>query len=455
MSSDNSSDLLSSPIPQLVRRLALPAGTGFLFNTMFNVVDTWYGGKLSTSALAAMSLSFPVFFIVLAIGSGVSSGATTLIGNALGRKAPDEAQAYILQALSFALLHAIALTVIGLALSPWIFRMMGASGEYLALSLSYMNVIFAGSAFMLLNFVMNAVLNAHGNTRAYRNFLIVGFFLNLLLDPWLMYGGFGIPALGLPGIALATIAVHCLGNFYLFSQLSASGAMAPFRLGGLRPRWMYFRELFSMGFPSALNMMTVSLGIFIITWYVGRFGEQAVAAYGIATRIEQIALLPVMGLNISTLALTAQNFGAGRIDRIRETVSVSLRYGCLLAATGSVAALLFGRELMGLFTADGTVTEIGVQFLNIEAFVFPAYVLLYICVSATQGIKMPLFGLVIGLLRQIAGPLVLFHLLASVMGMGLLGIWWGILGVTWSAALIVVIYVNHLLKRCQLEQGAA
>ncbi|HIJ82054.1 MAG TPA: MATE family efflux transporter, partial [Desulfuromonadales bacterium] len=166
VSSDNSSDLLSSPIPQLVRRLALPAGTGFLFNTMFNVVDTWYGGKLSTSALAAMSLSFPVFFIVLAIGSGVSSGATTLIGNALGRKAPDEAQAYILQALSFALLHAIALTVIGLALSPWIFRMMGASGEYLALSLSYMNVIFAGSAFMLLNFVMNAVLNAHGNTRA-------------------------------------------------------------------------------------------------------------------------------------------------------------------------------------------------------------------------------------------------------------------------------------------------
>lgn len=445
------SDLTSAPIPQLVRRLAIPAGTGFFFNTMFNVVDTWYGGQLSTTALAAMSLSFPVFFLILAIGSGVSTGATALIGNALGRKDYDEAKIYLSQSLSFTLVHALFLTIAGLTLAPHIFMLMGAHGEYLAHALRYMNVIFAGSVFFLLNYAMNAILNSHGNTVAYRNFLIGGFLLNLALDPWFMYGGAGLPALGLSGIALATVLVHALGMVYLFSQLSKTGSMPSLRLTDLRPRWQYFRELFKQGFPATMNMMTVSLGIFIITWFVGRFGEQAVAAYGIGTRIEQIALLPVMGLNISTLALTAQNFGAERIDRIRETVSVSLRYGIMLAVTGTAAALLYSRELMGIFTADRSVIDMGVGFLAIEAFVLPAYVLLYICVSAMQGIKMPLFGLIIGLYRQIAGPLFVFHLFTTVMGLGLIGIWWGIFGITWSAALIVVVYVNRTLVTCEKD----
>lgn len=445
------SDLTTAPIPQLVRRLAIPAGTGFFFNTMFNVVDTWYGGRLSTTALAAMSLSFPVFFLILSIGAGVSTGATALIGNALGRRDNEEARRFLSQSLSFALFHALLLTAAGLLLAPHIFILMGARGEYLSHALSYMNVIFAGSTFFLLNFVMNAILNSHGNTMAYRNFLIGGFFLNLVLDPWFMYGGAGFPALGLAGIALATVLIQCFGVVYLFSQLAKTGSMPTITLTDLRPRWMYFRELFRQGFPSTMNMMTVSLGIFIITWYVGRFGEQAVAAYGIGTRIEQIALLPVMGLNISTLALTAQNFGAKRIDRIRETVQVSLRYGALLAATGTVAALLFRRELMSFFTTDRSVIEVGAGFLAVEAYIFPAYVLLYICVSAMQGIKMPLFGLLIGLYRQIAGPFFVFHLLTVVMGLGLIGIWWGIFGVTWSAALIVVIYVSRILAKLEKD----
>ena len=446
------SDLTSAPIPELVRRLAIPAGTGFFFNTMFNVVDTWYGGRLSTTSLAAMSLCFPVFFIILAIGSGVSSGATALIGNALGRKQEGEAQAYVLQSLSFALIHALILTAAGLVLAPKIFMLMGARGEYLEQALSYMNVIFIGCPFFLLNFVMNAIHNSHGDTFAYRNFLIGGFFLNLALDPWFMYGGLGLPAFGLAGVALATVLIQCLGNFYLFSRLRKTGVLTSFRLNDLIPRQKPFWELFRQGFPSAMNMMTVSIGIFIITWYVGRFGEQAVAAYGIGTRIEQIALLPVMGLNISTLALTAQNYGAGRIDRIRETLRVSLWYGSGVALAGTLAALLFRNELMGVFTSDAAVAAIGSGYLSIEAFVFPAYVLLYISISAMQGIKLPGFGLLIGLYRQMAGPVLVFHLLSVVMGLGLAGIWWGILAVTWSAAVIVVIYVSHILAKLEKEQ---
>jgi putative MATE family efflux protein len=446
-----SSDLTTAPIPELIRRLAIPAGTGFFFNTMFNVVDIWYGGRLSTTALAAMSLSFPVFFILLAIGMGISTGTTALIGNALGRGARDEARQYILQALSFALLNALALSAMGLTFSPHIFKFMGADGEYLSLAMSYMNVIFIGTPFFLLNFVMSAILNSHGNTITYRNFLISGFFLNLLLDPWFMYGGLGVPPFGLPGVALATIAIQCMGNFYLFANLSRTGAVTSFTLRELRPQLHYYRQLFGQGFPAAMNMLTVSLGIFIITWFVGKFGQEAVAAYGIATRVEQIALLPVMGLNISTLALTAQNYGAGRLNRIRQVLAVSLRYGFMLAFSGTIAALSFTSELMHFFSKDAAVVTIGIKFLRIEAFVFPAYVLLYICTSAMQGIKRPTFALWIGLFRQIAGPFLVFHFLTTVLGWGIMGIWWGIFTVTWSAAVIVVVYVSWVLKKLQKD----
>ena len=444
-------DLTTSPIPKLVRHLAIPAGTGFFFNTMFNVVDTWYGGKLSTTALAAMSISFPVFFIILSIGTGASTGATALIGNALGRGAREEAHRYVSQAISFALINALVLTVAGLVIAPQIFMFMGARGEYLSLALGYMNVIFGGASFFMLNFVMNAILNSRGDTVSYRNFLISGFFLNLALDPWFMYGGLGLPACGLPGVALATVVIQFLGNVYLFTRLIRSGAIEGFQLRELIPRRQYYQELARQGFPAALNMMTVSLGIFIITWYVGHFGKEAVAAYGIATRVEQIALLPIMGLNVSTLALTAQNFGALRTDRIREILSISLRYGFLLAALGTMGALLFSSQLMSFFTRDPAVIAVGVRFLKIEAFVFPAYVLLYICVSAMQGVKLPLFALWIGLYRQIAGPAVVFHLLSIVFGWGIIGIWWGIFGITWSAALIVVAYVTWILKKLERD----
>jgi Na+-driven multidrug efflux pump len=237
----------------------------------------------------------------------------------------------------------------------------------------------------------------------------------------------------------------------MFRSLSRTGAVASFTLGELRPQWRYYRALFGQGFPAAMNMMTVTLGIFIITWFVGRFGQEAVAAYGIATRIEQIALLPVMGLNISTLALTAQNYGAGRIDRIRQVLAVSLRYGFMLALSGTAAALAFTGELMHFFTKDAAVVAVGVKFLRIEAFVFPAYVLLYICVSAMQGIKRPTFALWIGLYRQIAGPFLVFHILTTVLGWGIMGIWWGIFTVTWSAAVIVVVYVSWILKKLQKD----
>lgn len=445
-------ELITQPIPKMIRRLAVPTSVGYFFNTMFNVVDTYYGGTVSTEALAALSMSFPVFFLIISVGAGISTGATALIGHALGAGDRGAARHLSAQTISFGLVNGAAVGVFGLLLGAHLFRMLGATGEVLALALQYMNAVFAGSVFFLVNYVANSILNATGDSRSFRNFLVAGFIMNLILDPWFLYGGLGIPPLGLAGIAWATVAVQASGNVYLLARVRHSGMLSGFAPRDLLPARKAYLELAKQGFPSSMNMMTVALGVFVITWFVGRFGSTAVAGYGIATRIEQIALLPVMGMNVATLALVAQNHGARQLERVVETIRTALRAGILLMTVGTAALFILARPLMALFTYDRAVVEIGVSYLRIEAFVQMAYIILYTSVAVLQGLKKPVFPLLIGVMRQVVLPLPVFYLLAVALDKGLHGIWWGIFGVTWTAAGIALLYVARTVSL--LKNGA-
>ncbi len=200
-------NLTQDPIPRLVRGIALPASIGYFFNTMFNFVDTYFAGQISTDALAALSLSFPVFFIVLAMGAGIGQGATALIANALGANDTERARVIFSQAIVFSIGAGAVLTIAGLAAAPSLFRQLGAEeAGYLDMSLEYMNVIIVGSVFFLLQSTLVSVLNAKGNTTVFRNTLIGGFIANCILDPWFMRGGLGVPAMGIAGLALATVS---------------------------------------------------------------------------------------------------------------------------------------------------------------------------------------------------------------------------------------------------------
>lgn len=445
--------LLNDPIPRLLRRLAVPVGIGFFFNTMFNVVDTFYGGLVSTQALAVMSLAFPTFFVVIAVGAGISTGATALIGHALGGGAQAEACRFSVQSLSFGLLHGLLLSLLGPLVTPLLFRWLGAEGDYLSQALSYINVLLAGAVFFIFNQVLNASLNASGDTKSFRNFLVAGFFLNLVYDPWFLFGGLGVPPLGLPGIAWATVAVQVCGNIYLLTRVRRTGLLAGFQPSHLLPRRQTYLDLARQGFPASLNMLTVAVGIFVITWFLGRFGKDAVAAYGIAARLEQMALLPVMGLNVATLALVAQNSGAGRTERVRQTIRRALMGGVSIMAGVAALFFLFADRLVQLFTRDTQVIAIGTSYLHVAALVFCAYVILYINVFALQGLKRPQFAIWIGIYRQFLLPLPVFYLFALHLGWGVKGIWWGIFLVTWSAAAISIVYIRRVMGELPEDVG--
>ncbi|PID58373.1 MATE family efflux transporter [candidate division KSB3 bacterium] len=448
------SGLTIAPIPILLRKIAIPAGIGLFFNTMYNVVDTYFAGLLSTQVLAALSLSFPVFFIIISVSNGISTGATALIGSALGSNDAVEARLYAVQGISFAFLTGVLLTGFGWIVSPSIFSALGASGEYLRDCLLYMDTIFAGSLFFVLIQIFNSMLNAQGDTRTFRNFLMLGFVLNVFLDPWCIYGGFAVPAMGVRGVAVSTVLIHILGCIYLAWRAYGSGLLAGGHAREFLPRRRHFKEIAQQGFPSSLNYMTIALGVFVISYFLSKFGQEAVAAYGVAIRIEQIVLLPMIGLNIATLSIVAQNYGAKDFGRIRETLQRALQYGGIVSIIGCFAVVVFGSSLMGVFSEDLQVIRIGKAYLRIDAFALYAYVILFVHLAVLQGMKRPMFALIIGAYRQITAPYLVFYLLTEILPFGLLGIWWGIFLVTWSAAIVTYLYARRVILCVEIEESS-
>lgn len=440
-------DLTVAPIPKLIKQISLPVMVGFFFNTMFNVVDQYFGGKISTEALAALSLSFPVFFLLIIFDSGLSTGATAVIANAIGAKEHDKAKKIVAQTISLGLIISVFLTIAGPLAAPHLFRLLGASGTYLDLAVQYINIIFYASIFFILESNFGAALQAQGNTKISRNFLIAGFVLNCIFDPWFLYGGFGLPAMGFAGVAVATSVIQVLGAAYMLWNVKKLRLVGRETWKEMKPDWHYYKEILKQAGPASLNMVTIGAGIFVITYFINQFGQDAVAAYGIATRVEQIILLPTIGLTIAALSIIGQNNGAKNYERIRETWTKCLEYGISIMVAGGLLIFVFSGLIMKFFTSDANVISIGAHYLKIAAGITIAYAMLFITTSALQGMKKPVYAVWIGLYRQIVAPLLVFNFLIIYFHTGIDGVWWGIFGITWSAAIVTVLYGKHVLRK--------
>jgi putative MATE family efflux protein len=450
-------NLVRDDIPALIRYIAIPASIGTIFTTMYNVVDTYWAGQLSTDSLAALSLNFPVYLVVMAIGVGFSQGANALISNYLGARREDRARHIFAQAIGFTVIAQTLLSVPLFLLIRPIFSFMNAEAQVIPRAFGYASVIVIGGIFISLNSVFNSALAARGNSKIFRNSLIVGFFLNLALDPLLMRGvSVGgvmiIPALEERGIALATILIQALTAIYILRKAVAAGALKGMSFRDFIPERKAASELISQVLPAMMSFMVMAMGTFVITWFISRYGTDVVAAYGSALRVEQIALIPNMGLTFALSALVGQNNGAGRIDRVRQSLRTTMRYGLYIMIALLTPVLLFGRHILGIFTDDPDVIRIGYQYLLIQGLTFYSYILLFQANSVLQGLKKPAMTMWMGLYRQVIAPAGIFSLFAFALGMEERGVWWGLVVVNWSAAIITLWWALRQIARS--ESGA-
>jgi putative MATE family efflux protein len=441
------SDLTVGSINSHLKHIAIPASIGFLFNTLFNVVDTIYAGRLSTEALAGLTISFPIFFIIIALSAGFGSAVTALNSIALGKKDIKLYHQISLNAILFGVIIGISTSIAAPYFSKPLFLLLGAEGDALALGVSYTNVIFFGATFFILNSILNGLLSSQGDTKTYRNFLIIGFFLNLLFDPLFIFGWFGLPKMGVVGVAFATILVQMIGTIYLFTRLSKSTHFEWKLLKLAHKSVKTVIDLLKQAIPASLNMVTIAIGIFIINYFVIKYGGTiGIAGYGAAVRIEQIALLPALGLNVAVLTITGQNYGAKQYERIREVMKKANLIGLLMMISAGIILFILAPFLVMIFNSDPLVIAVGSRYLRIETLALFTYVFLNVSTSILQGIKKPNYAIWIGVYRQVL-PFGIFLLLGTTLKMGLDGVWWGIVVINWSAVIITYFYTQKQLKR--------
>ena len=442
-------DLGKDPIPELIRKLAIPASIGFFFNTMFNVVDTFYAGKLSTLALAALSFSMTPFLGFLALGIGLGQASNALIGNEQGTGNIEKARFFMGQTIALGVIVSLVGLLGGWNLMEPLYRMKGAQGEFLVIALDYMLILVLMVPALVLNYAFNGILNSQGDTKSLRDSMIFGFIINLFLDPVLMFGFGPIPAQGVAGVAWATVIIQYGVTVFMGRQVMRTRLAEDFPAKMLIPRQSLQFSLLRQSVPASLNFFMISVGFYVILEAVTEFGEDAVAAYGIGTRIEQIILLLMVGLNISTLSITSYNFGARQYDRIREVYHRCLFYGVIMMLMGSLVLRINTEFWIRIFSESSEVVLLGSQFLQIESLILPSYVILFLGTSVLQGLKKPEYALFLNIYRLVFGPLLLFWYFIEVKGWGFEGIWWGIFWVNWIGVLLNLLLVHYFLPKTQ------
>lgn len=443
-------DLTKDPIPGLTRKIALPVTVGLLFDSMYGIVDTFFAGKLSTEALAALSISSPAFFFFITTAAGISNGANVLISNALGRKNTDEARATCLQSISFAVTMALFLVMLAYLSAPALLKTLGATGEYLDMSLEYFNVMLIGLVFTILTNVFFAALRAQGETKSYRNMLVLGCLLNCMLNPLFMFGGFGIPAMGVTGLALSTSTINLLSAIYLFHRLRRSEMWGgTFKM--IPPPDKTWWKIAKQGLPASFNMISMAFAWYIATLFVGKFSNAGVAAYGIAIRIETFFMIPSWALATAFVSMVGQNHGASNGRRIMECLKYTTRINFLGAIAGGIILFVAAEPLMRLFSQDEQVIPHGANYLRVAAIVLMARVVHVMMVSLLQGLKRPVGIAWVAVFRHIIGPCVLGYLMAFKLGMEVDGVWWSWCIVAWTSAVILFAFAMHVFKQMYAE----
>ena len=438
--------LTKDPIWFLLRKVTIPASVGSLFQTFYNLVDTWFAGKISAEAIGAIAKSFPIYFTIIAVGVGIGAATNAMIGNAIGEKKERVASMYIAQSLIFALVISLLVTIFGLNASNFLLGVMGSDTAGIALTREYLDIIFYGTFIVLIQISLNGTLNAQGDTKSYRNVLIFSFFLNIFLNPLFIWGYGIVPAFGIAGLAIATVISQLIGTIYLAYKVNNCKIREYLKLVCFIPKFEYLNPLTRQSVPVMFSMLFIGVGIFNILYFIGQFGDLATAGYGAALRIEQVFLLPVIGLNTAVLSIGGQNFGAKAFNRIRELYKKALFFGCSFMVVAGII-LFFGAEFfVSLFTDNQKAVKHGAIYLKVAALIGPIYPVFFITTAVFQAVKKPLYSLYLSILRLTAFPFLSLWYIINIRGGDYADIFYTIMATNWIMGIALLIFIGYFLN---------
>ena len=438
-------NLLKDEVSLLVRKLAVPASVGTLFQTLYTIVDTFYAGKISPEALSALSKSFPIYFLIIATSIGVTVAGTSLIGSSIGEKNEKNVLSYFGNVIIYSIIISIVVSILGFAFGEKIFLLMNSSQEVTILGLEYINVIFLGTILFILVVALNSFLHAEGDTKTYRNVLIFSFFLNIILNPIFIFGFLFIPPLGITGIGIATLIAQFVSLLVILIKILNNQRIKQITLDHFKAKFFFLKNIFFQSMPITIAILGYSIAATIVFTYVGLFGEYAVAGYGSATRIEQVVLLPILGINTAIISIIAQNIGAKYYDRVEQSYFTSIKYGLFIMLIAGVVIFISADIVPKFFSSNPDVIMHGSMYLKISAFILPAYPIFFLSNGFFMALKKSEKAMVNNIARNVIVPVLSFYI-AKYLNADFKTFFyiWAIF--QWLISLMLLFYVKYYIK---------
>jgi putative MATE family efflux protein len=348
--------------------MALPMMAGTAVHTIYIVTDTAFVGTLSTEALAAVTFVVPLFMVMVTLTFGLGTAVTALVAQAVGRREPGGADAVAGTALSVGALLGIGLGAGGLVFGRPVLTLLGAAGHTHALALEYFQVLSLAVPMIFVSTTLRSVLVGEGDAGTPTVVMTATTALNLGLDAVFIF----VVGLGVRGASLATaVASLCSLVAYWVLVFRRRDAFVRFRPAALVPSWPVAWRIAALGVPTAGAMLVMSLGTMAYNRVISEFGEVSVAAYGAASKVDTIVIMPIFGLASAAVSVVGMFAGAGRGDLVRSTVLYTYRWALVLATGIGVVSYLCSSWILVIFTRDPVALATGRTYLGFMVFAYP------------------------------------------------------------------------------------
>jgi len=407
--------------------LSWPIIIASILQTGFSLVDMLWVGRLGSSAIAVVTLSGTIMFLVITLSASVGTGTTAMVARFVGVRNNKDLQIVIKQSILLAIIISSCVGIIGITFAKNLLILLGAEAEIVLLGIPYMQIMFAGAPFQFLGFVINSALRGAGDTKTPMKIMMTATMVNIILDPLLIFGIGFFPKLGLSGAAIATtfarivaflLGVHVLLKGHSVIHLSLKK--------GFNLNFSFMKRILNIGIPSAIGLISRNLSGLAIMRIVALYGTAAIASYGIATRVGSIAFMPSHAFGLAAATLVGQNLGAKKVERSEKSAIISALFAMIIMGFSGTIFFAFPSPIISIFNANPEIIKFGVSYLRIVAF---AQVFIGLSMSlggAFRGAgdtKSLMFVTIISL-WMIQIPLALF--LSVYLKWGATGIWWGI-----------------------------
>lgn len=444
----NAIDLSVGSIPGHFRRMAIPTAIGIGITNLYHVVDNFFAGLLSVKGLAVLSLATTVIFLLTVLSLAMNAAIVALVGNALGAQKIADAKRLACQGLGYAVFLSLVFTTIFLAFAPFLVGAISTPGNLRESAIAYLNVAILSTPFIIVAFSANGILVTQGRTVPMLCAQILSCLLNIGLNPLFMFGIPGvIPGMGIIGIAVSTLVCQAGVMVFILLQALNSELMRKGRPSTYRPNREDFVCITKMALPISTGYALIVVGIFIIQAYLKRFGPEAIAAFGVGLRLQQILLMAGFAMAAALRAIVAMNFGAGEYGRVREAFRYCVKMGAGFMLLAALFLWIAGRPLMTLFADDTEVVRIGAEFLKVYGLLLPIYLLTFSTFSLLQAFKRPAITLCVVIYREIFGIAIFTAVFVISLGLGTLGIWLGVAASVVTACLLALLITMKVARK--------